>query len=397
MRPYVLIFAKTAYSKTPYDKWLEGSGVTPLILVAQEYVEGYLHLPHVFAFRNYDNNQKVQLKAIELVRSHHVKAVFARAESDIIRAAQLREIAKIPGQNSESALAYRNKVVMKNQLRSSQVALPSYQGLQSSYEVMQFIETHGYPVVIKPTTESGSFGTLILREDKDRDHFLENGSIQNMEIETFVNGQMYHVDGFVRDGKIQFIQPSQYINDCLSFRDDEYLGTVTVAPQDPVHQALVRTTQEVLAHLPSPPHFVFHCELWRCQDGSIVFCEIASRTGGAIISTMIEKTFGIDLDKEWLLAECNLPSTFSSVKYSAGGAVWIPPQKGTLRSLPQKKMPDWVIESVVNGRLGETYQGGVKSGLFLAAFVVRGSNENVITDRVHQVADWFQQNSSWDK
>jgi hypothetical protein len=397
MKSCVLIFAKTSHQKTPYDLWLKDSGLTPLILVAQEFADSYSHLPNVYSFSNYDHNMKVQQKALDLARHENVVAVFARAEADIIRAAQLRERIGIPGQQVNSAQAYRNKVTMKDYLATSGVRLPKYKAVSSAYDVLEFIENHGYPVVIKPTSESGSYGTQILRGLEDLNRYLESGSTTHMEIETFVEGQMFHVDGLFQNGRIVFIQPSRYINDCLSFRDDEYCGSVTVSPKDTVHDLLVETTRLIIQNLPSPENMAFHCELWQRTNGEIVFCEIASRTGGAVVSTIIEKTFGINLDKEWFLAECGLSAQVPRIRYRAGGGVWIPPQKGVLRQLPENKKPNWIVDSQINGKIGQTYHGGVKSGLFLAGYVVHGSDEKNVIQNVQNTVSWFNENSVWEK
>ena len=113
---HVLVFAKTPYVWTPYDRWLAGWGIEPIILTPQEYASGYRHLRHVHAFDGYDDNQLVDKAALDLARAHRVDAVFARAESDVIRAAQLRDVLDLPGQRTPSAVAFRDKVVMKDHL-----------------------------------------------------------------------------------------------------------------------------------------------------------------------------------------------------------------------------------------------------------------------------------------
>ncbi len=411
MKKYVLIFVKTNYSKTPYDQWLSNSGIEPLIIVSDEFAEGYLHLKHVYSFKNYDTNLKVQQKALELIQTYNVIAIFARAEADILRASQLREIAGIQGQHTKSALAYRNKVVMKNYLQQGSgnkkrsLSLPNYKLINSAYDIILFIEKHGYPVVIKPTMESGSFGTNVIKNKNDLDSFLEKGTLINMEIETFVEGQMYHVDGLIKNGEVIFIQPSQYVNDCLSFREDRYVGSVTVSPKSSVYMPLVTATNDILESLPKSHNMAFHCELWIQNDGKIIFCEIASRTGGAGISSVLEKTFGINIDKEWFLAECGIQShqpilknSLSSLthKYQPGGGVWIPPQKGMLKYFPTENLPLSIIESQINGSVGKVYNGGVKSGLYLAGYVLTGESEEAIIQNIHKAADWFNSHSIWE-
>lgn len=260
--PHVLVFAKTPYAKTPYDRWLAGTGIVPVLLTTTEFAAGYGHLPHVHAFDDYDTNQLVEKTALRLAREHAVTAVFARAEADVVRAAQLRDLLDLPGQRTASALAFRDKVVMKDHLVGGPVEIPVYRPLDSAYTALEFVAEHGYPVVIKPLSESGSLGAAIIRDEAELDAYLARPWRGASEIEVFVPGQMYHVDGLVVNGEVVFAHPFRYLNDCLSFRANHWVANLPLTPQDPVHDRLLKAARAVLAELPTPPHTAFHAELW---------------------------------------------------------------------------------------------------------------------------------------
>jgi len=394
-RKSVLIFAKTSYAKTPYDQWLEGTGIHPIILTTEEFAPGYAHLPDVYRFADYDSNGLVAKTGLRIGRETPLLAVFARAEADILRAAELRDRLNLPGQSLASAKAFRNKVLMKDYLRSAGVALPLYRAIESAYTILDFVEENGYPVVIKPFAESGSSGVSVIRNDDELDRYLAKPPLGSMEIETFVEGQMYHIDGLMLDGEIVFIHPFQYLNNCLSFRRNEHVGTYTLSPSNPLYRPLVDTTRKVLAGLPCPRHMAFHTELWVTPSGEVVFCEIASRTGGGMISSTILYSFGINMDKEWLYAECGLPRTFENGGFRLGGGLLVPPQVGTLEYLPTGNEPEYVHETQFSGRVGQRFHGGVKSGLFLAGYVVGGNSEEEVADHMTQTASWFAQEARW--
>ncbi|HEX8081243.1 MAG TPA: hypothetical protein VF557_13620 [Jatrophihabitans sp.] len=393
--PSVLIFAKTPYSKTPYDQWLAGSGFEPVILTPREYAEGYAHLPHVHAFDDYDTNQLVDKTALRLAQSHQVQAVFARAEADVVRAAQLRELLGLPGQHTASALAFRDKVLMKNHLAGGPVEIPAYSALDSAYTALDFIEQHGYPVVIKPVSESGSLGANIINDETDLDNYLRHPWRGVSQIEKFIEGPMFHIDGLVINGEVAFIHAFRYVNDCLAFRNNDWLAHHSLAAEDPLFERLVSATRSVLAQLPTPRHTAFHTELWLTPDDRVVFCEIASRTGGGMIPPMVRYCFGIELDKEWLYAECGLPNTFPAPQYRPGGGLLIPPSRGLLEYLPMGGEPDCVREVSMAGSSGQVYQGGVKSGLYLAGYVVAGQTEDDVAANMETVATWFNEQARW--
>lgn len=397
--PHILVFAKTPYARTPYDQWLTGSGIVPVIVTASEYAAGYSHLPHVHAFDAYDTNQLVEKTALHLAREFAVEAVFARAEADIVRAAHLRELLGLPGQDVSSALAFRDKVVMKDHLAGGPVDVPAYRRLDSAYTALEFVAEHGYPVVIKPVSESGSLGAVIVREEAELDAYLADPWRGESEIEEFVPGQMYHVDGLVAGGEVVFVHPFRYLHDCLSFRDDDWVANLPLTRQDPSYDRLVKAARAVLAELPTPSQTAFHAEFWITPDDRLVFCEIASRTGGGMISGMVRHAFGIDLDKEWLYAECGLPPTPGAHTYRPAGALCIPPRKGVLEYLPATGPgagpPECVRETTLTGAAGQQFNGGVKSGLFLAGYVVDGTTEEDVAANLEHVAGWFSDNTRW--
>ncbi|WP_330331330.1 ATP-dependent carboxylate-amine ligase [Streptomyces sp. NBC_00536] len=396
---HILVFAKTPHAKTPYDQWLAGSGIVPVIVTATEYAAGYSHLPHVHAFDAYDTNQLVEKTALRLAREFAVEAVFARAEADVVRAAQLRELLGLPGQHTASALAFRDKVVMKDHLAGGPVDVPAYRRIDSAYTALGFVTEHGYPVVIKPVSESGSLGAAIIRDEAELDAYLASPWRGISEIEAFVPGQMYHVDGLVAGGEVVFVHPFRYVNDCLSFRDNDWVANLPLTPQDPAYDRLVKAVRAVLAELPTPAQTAFHAEFWITPDDRLVFCEIASRTGGGMISAMVRHAFGIDLDKEWLYAECGLPSTLGAPIYRPAGALNIPPQNGVLEKLPEAGteagQPGCVREVMLTGAVGQEFHGGVKSGLFLAGYVVDGDTEEDVAANLEHVAGWFADNTVW--
>ncbi|MFD5453320.1 acetyl-CoA carboxylase biotin carboxylase subunit family protein [Streptomyces sp. NPDC127100] len=393
---HILVFAKTPYAKTPYDQWLAGSGIVPVVVTAREYADGYSHLPHVHAFDAYDTNQLVEKTALRLAREFAVEAVFARAEADVVRAARLRERLGLPGQHTASALAFRDKVVMKDHLAGGPVDVPAYRRLDSAYTALDFVAEHGYPVVIKPVSESGSLGAAIIRDEAELDAYLASPWRGTSEIEVFVPGQMYHVDGLVAGGEVVFVHPFRYLNDCLSFRSNDWVANLPLTRQDPLYDRLVKAARAVLDELPTPPQTAFHAEFWITPDDRLVFCEIASRTGGGMISAMVRHAFGLDLDKAWLYAECGLSSTPDVSAYRPAGALCIPPQDGVLERLPAAdEQPGCVREVMVTGAVGQEFHGGVKSGLFLAGYVVDGDSEEDVAANLERVADWFSGTARW--
>ncbi len=396
-KKYALIFAKTPRKRTPYDTWLSNSGITPIILTSLEYYDGYKHLAHVYAFDNYDANHLVEKKAYELGRQYSIVCIFARAESDLIRAAYLRQRLNISGQSVESALGYRNKVLMKNYLDNDKsLLIPSYKLIESTYDILDFIDEHAYPVVIKPILESGSSGVNIISKESELNKFLSKSMpFGQMEIEEYVEGDMYHIDGLIVNGEIVCIQPFKYINTCLSFLKNEYAGSCTISPNNSLYSKLIDKTLLVIEKLPKSKNMTFHAEFWVTQNSDIIFCEIASRTGGGMISFIFKHALKIDLDEAWFLSECGIQPALK-FNYQPSSCVSIPPFNAVLKHLPKDQEPDYIIASHYCGEAGRRYYGGVKSGLFLAGYVVDGNTEDEAQNKVLEAAKWYYQNTVWE-
>lgn len=401
MKKYILILVKTSYTKTPYDKWLLKSDVEPILIVSSEYAKEYEHMENVYSFDKYTDDNLVEKKVIEIGEKFNLVGLFARAESDIIRAAKLREMLNLSGQKMESALAFRNKVIMKDYLKNSNITLPNYSHIASPATVLDFSKKHGFPIVIKPVSESGSTGVSILNNENELNYYLESNSFASyadMEVEEFIEGQMYHIDGLLINGEIVFIQPYKYINDCLEYRQNNYLGGRTISPDEKIYQDLINSVKEIITTLPSPKNMAFHTEIWEKKNGELVFCEIASRTGGATIGLSIEYGFNFNIDKIWFLVECGLYNSFiEPVKYKPSGWIVIPPLNGILLDMPLETISNNCIEkSQYCGEIGERYNGGVKSGLFLAGYAISGKTEKEVENNILQTANWFSENSKWD-
>ncbi len=396
MSRHVVVFANSDYDDTPYDEWAPAD-VTLHLLVPEERAHGYAHLPNVRAFASYRTSGAVELAALDLARRVRPCAIIARGEVDLLRAARLRELAGIPGQGWQSALAFRDKVVMKQRLRAGGVPVPAFTVVETGLDVVEFGERHGLPMVVKPVRGSGSLGTTVIRSRDDLRRMIAGGVGAGLEVEAFVPGPMYIVDGLVRDSQVAFMRPSRYVNGCLAFRDGDFLGIRLLANDDPLYGRLTALAQRVMAGLPTPPHTTFHLEIFHTPDDRLVVCEVASRTGGARINQMIRHACGFDMDRAWFAGQLGdpAPALPNGRRHRPVGNVVIYPGTGVLASLPTDGRPRWVLDGKVAGTVGTRYDGGHKSGDFLAAYTVTAPTEDGVDARFHELARWFGERARW--
>lgn len=402
---HVAVLVNSRHVDTPYDRWVAGTDVALTLLVSERVAEGYRHVaaPHrVLTFEDYRTNGNVELAVLELHRERPIEVLVARSEPDILRSARLRGLLGLPGQDWASALAFRDKLEMKRHVAGAGIPVPAHAPLECGADLCAFVEEHGYPVVVKPVRGSGSLDTDVLATPAALAARLAAGVDGQYMAERFVEGAMFTVDGIVVDGVPRVLAASRYVNDCLSFQRGEFLGHVLLPGEAPLQARLAGFAQQVLAAMPVPPATTVHLEVWRTPADQLVFCEVASRTGGIRIGESLSVALGVDLDREWFAAQVGLPlpelarPPLNPARPGTGHLV-LYPADGVLAGLPQGRPPAGVVSQHVDGRPGQRFHGGYKSGDYLAAFVVRGDDEHHVEERLHEVAAWFGAGCRWER
>ncbi|MEU0332773.1 ATP-dependent carboxylate-amine ligase [Streptomyces sp. NPDC006193] len=391
----VVVLVDSDYADTPYDKWSADAGVRPCLLVSARRYPQYRHIPGARSFDAYATGGEVERTALAL----RPRAVVARSEADVLRAARLRELLGVPGQDYASALAFRDKVLMKSLLRERGVAVPRFAPVRLVVDLLAFLRAHPYPVVVKPAFGSGSTGTHVLRDDADLAALLAAGLPEHAQVEEFVDGVMHVVDGLVVDGVPRALFVSRYLNDCLSYRTGAPLGSVQLTRDDPLVDRLADYARHVLARLPTPPCTTFHLEVFRTPGDDLVLCEVASRTGGALTAAAVRAASGFDLDEEWYLAQVRgaahpVPEVTGAAPGRSAGWVVFYPEAGTLAALPAEP-PPYVVEQRLRGTVGTRYEGGEKSGVYLAGYVVTGRDAGEVERRAGELAEWYRASVEW--
>ncbi len=396
----VLAFVGSDHADTPYDVWAREFGVEAHLFVSAEKAAGYAHVPGVRSFAPYAADPVLERAALECALRVRPGAVLARMEGDLLRAARLRELTGIPGQDTASALAFRDKVLMKSLAAAAGIGVPRFVPVRTGYDLHGFVREHGWPVVVKPALGSGSAGTVVLRDDAGLDALLAAGLPEHPEAEEFVEGPMYVVDGLVAAGRPRAVFVSRYLNDCLAYRDGDHLGSVQLTRDHPMTARLAGFASRVLAALPVPPSTTFHLEVWHTPDDRLVLCEVASRTGGALTTAAITAAAGYDLDRAWFAAQVAGPDAAPAREpgvapgHTAGWVVFYP-RAGRLVRLPSGP-PAFVVTERHRAEVGTRYGGGIKSGHFASGYVVTGRDADEVERNTAELARWYDTNVIWE-
>lgn len=395
----ILIMNSFRGKNIPYHEWLNNTSETVFLLCSDQQKTNQLPYRFSQSFADYEKNTAVENTAKIIIEKHHIKSIIAKSECDLLRAGKLREQFHIAGQTYQQALAFRDKVVMKSILEKANISIPAHRRIQCKQDAVLFSQQYGFPLVLKPVDGAGSLNTEIIDTIDALAKIPDTQFQHNMEIEKYIAGDMYHVDGIVLDGKTRFIYPSKYFSDCLQYQQNKSSGSCLLDVHHPLRERLIEFTQNVLAALPTPMITTFHAEIFHTPDDQLVFCEIASRTGGVRIREMIETAFQIDLDKIWIQAQANqLDDTtiiWRDQPTQLAGWILIPPREGILMRFPENHLPDGIVVYQKNAEIGKHCHRPEKSSDCVASFVAVGETEKQVIDRLMQAEVWFEKNVEW--
>ncbi|MEU7137071.1 hypothetical protein [Streptomyces sp. NPDC046261] len=331
-----------------------------------------------------------ELMIRRLAREKPFTHIITDNEYDLERCARIRQDLGIPGQSPASALSFRDKVVMK-QVASRTVATARFARLEAFADLTDFIGECDYPVVVKPVKQGGSRDIVVLRGEDDLVAFSRRLWREDLMVEEFVEGQMYHVDAVLADG-YRFVASSRYLRSCLGVFSGHNNGSLQLRPEEKFARRLEEFFDRVLEAFDTPECSAYHLEVFHTPDGELVLCEIASRVGGDRIPALTRATYGVDLHTAVLRQSCGLPveAPPSAPPAQVHGSVSILPQGRPVRA-PGRPPFDWVHHYEVNEQLAPDAVT-LYSASHLCFVIVRGADSAQVEERLYEAEAWLMEN-----
>lgn len=347
----------------------------------------------------YFSSGEVEKVCYEILKKRNFKVIVAISETDILRAAKLRDLFQLHGQSSESALFFRDKILMKSLLMREGIKVPEFTHVQCALDVLDFVGKHSYPFIIKPARGYGSLQIRILRDVQDVKTLLDTRGIfdefqsADLDLEQFIDAEMYHVDGIIRNGQVTMIWPSKCINNCLQMVEGKPTGGYLLSRHNPLVTVLNEYALKVLKIIPAPLDYGFHLELF-LRDDKPIFCEVASRIGGPWINDLWMNGMGIDLKREFIRAQAHLHSSINSdlnIPLKIIGGIIFPPRKGIVKSIPKICNLKGVISYNSFAREGEILEQPQGMLGHIAAFTISADSELQMIQIIKLVQEWSQE------
>ncbi len=408
----ILVLNRVPLRFIPYDQYLAPSGedvyvITDIAKVAPDQVDAYrARYAHLELIESYETSGLVEQRAIELQAQVGFSHIVAVSEYDIVRSARLRDRFGIGGQGYQSALAYRDKVRMKELAQAGGIAVPAFRAIETALDVIEFIEEHGYPVVIKPRLGMGSVGTTIVRTPEELHAVLARGLTRSpdaptgLEVERFVDGLMYHLDGLVHDGRIVASMCARYVmSQCIAFSSGAAHGGMTLDADNPLAPRLRVWMDQLLAALPTPRTTAFHAEVFHTPDDQLVLCEVASRVGGPRIPDIYRTAYEFDLVETFIKGQAGclgeLPGGAVIAPKRVGGELLMPSRLGRLDKAPTACELPGVLDYLLVGEPGTTHTAAHDQNDFIASFLFTAESEAQMLSQIEHAAQWFERETVW--
>jgi len=213
--------------------------------------------------------------------------------------AMIRTDFNITGVKAGQVKDIRQKSRMKHFFNKSGVKAIPFLDKINKVKVQNFVETYGYPIIVKPDKGSGAYMTYRISNEQELDHFFHNAPPDiDFIVEEFVDGIIMTYDGLIDlFGNILFESGTiceKSIMDAVNTDDHVYYINLAALPDD-VREA----GRKIIKAFDIGERF-FHIELFMRKDnGEILALEVNMRPPGAWITDAINYTYDMDIYREW--------------------------------------------------------------------------------------------------
>jgi carbamoylphosphate synthase large subunit len=141
------------------------------------------------------------------ISEHHVGIsvvgvlCYSSYREALLSASFLSKKYKVKGFSAQSVINVYDKQIMNSLLNKYEILTPQKYDISSP----DCAEQIRYPCIIKPTNGIGSRGVQLVSNEKDLVQQLTNYDLDINEVicEQFIEGELYHADGFISNAKAQ--------------------------------------------------------------------------------------------------------------------------------------------------------------------------------------------------
>ncbi|WLR42390.1 ATP-grasp domain-containing protein [Bacillus carboniphilus] len=207
------------------------------------------------------------------------------------------------------SLLLRDKGMMKRKAQISGIKVGVFEEARDKKDVQRFLKRVNEallkvdgdlldPIHVKPLDQAGSVGHHAISQIEDVEK-LEDSDFPLL-MESHLDGQEFSCEAFIHNGKVRFLNITEYIR--LG-----YSNFVPASPSLEKKRPLIEKAIQDLVNAFEIEYGVIHPEYFITQDGTLHFGEVAARVPGGHIFELIERAYGFNAYEAQIL--CSDPKT----------------------------------------------------------------------------------------
>jgi biotin carboxylase len=241
-----------------------------------------------------------------------IDRVVGLDEFDVITAARAREHLQLNGMSSSQALRFRDKLTMRNIATRAGIPCPEFVGVFNRDEIDEYLDRVPAPWIVKPRNEVSAFGIRKCETTEQVWQSLEELDGRNtwrdhpsqFLIERFIEGDVYHVDSVVENGKVVAAGVSRYGTPPFTVSHGGGVYTSSTVAYRSKERAELEKLNKALLSAFEYERGVSHAEFLRSKkDGTFCLLEVAARVGGAYTANALEYASNFNLWRDWAKLE----------------------------------------------------------------------------------------------
>lgn len=194
-------------------------------------------------------------------------------------------------------LLFRDKAMMKRMAQMHGLRVGVFEEVEDAAQGRRFVKRvqdalvkleSDEPALVhaKPLDAAGSVGHRVLRSPGDVDEKMEPDDFPCV-MESHLEGQEFSCEVFVHDGKVRFLNITEYV----------HLGYSNFIPASPSlerHRPVIEDAVERLIAASGIRNGMLHPEFFVTDDGVVRFGEVAARVPGGHIFQLMQAAYGFD-------------------------------------------------------------------------------------------------------
>ncbi len=353
------------------------------------------------------DNTKNELILSALAREGKLdfESVISPYETTLVSSSFLSGLISKPFIDPLVAIAFRDKYYQKKLLRGTVPVAQSWH--IDDVAQMNVEESYPYPIIFKPVAGAGTAHTYKIYNKEElkeiaEKHETDKSLPQSMVIEEFIEGEEWHVDGWMSKGELQFFAISKYGAPLINIQKGALVQSITLRPE--LHQELYSRLEGFLSKSLKTLGLedgVFHLELfYNEKTDTMTFSECGARIGGGLIAQNFKHMFNIDLIEVLIKLSIGekviVDQSNGTKEYS--GWVYLPSISPDTKELPAESLmkgQPGVVEVHYNWKPGQKMPDTRLSTVQRTGMVlVSGESEQHVNERMKNIIQYFVEATS---